>query len=430
MVRLALMFMVVIIEYVYGAPTLPPLPMKDGCFLVSPEVEMFRVEGEAIILNFPAFQRVLQVRNIAPPTATYLIARGNGTGAYEGEGRFHQHDRELWLLPAQASDSGNYTCTYRNETYCITGSIMLHVYKSSSLNMEKLSYLIEVKVGEEWNLSCPSLHNFNLTESQIEWYKGTSPTPPQLGREGSFHQNLGGDLMIPVVKPSHAGFYTCQCRVLINNQQYKVSRAILLRVQGPDPAQTTTTTVPDISMTSEPGLISSSSSSSSTVHTPTLKPPVIVSPLNGTIFESPHGSGLELFCMVLTGCQAADSTEVTWLVNGQSVESSYLDGRALQGARRHTRVSEGCQIELRLIVVAMTEEDIQTELKCVAQNEGGRREVVTQLQLEDSTFTWVVVATVAVSCFLTVVSVFLYVLLKPKRKMKMDYFLARQNSTF
>ncbi|XP_042283263.1 interleukin-1 receptor type 2-like isoform X2 [Thunnus maccoyii] len=223
--------------------------------------------------------------------------------------------------------------------------------------------------------------------------------------------------MIPVVKPSHAGFYTCQSA----HQQPAV--------QSPDPAQTTTTTVPDISMTSEPGL-SSSSSSSSTVHTPTLKPPVIVSPLNGTIFESPHGSGLELFCMVLTGCQAADSTVVTWLVNGQSVESSYLDGRALQGARRHTRVSEGCQIELRLIVVAMTEEDIQTELKCVTQNEGGRQEVVTQLQLEDSTFTWVVVATVAVSCFLTVVSVFLYVLLKPKRKKKMDYFLARQNSTF
>ncbi|XP_044222059.1 interleukin-1 receptor type 2-like [Thunnus albacares] len=259
----------------------------------------------------------------------------------------------------------------------------------------------------------------------LQLLKGSSPTPPQLGREGSFHQNLRGDLMIPVVKPSHAGFYTCQCRVLINNQQYKVSRAILLCVQGPDPAQTTTTTVPDISMTSEPGLISSS-----TVHTPTLKPPVIVSPLNGTIFESPHGSGLELFCMVLTGCQAADSTVVTWLVNGQSVESSYLDGRALQGARRHTRVSEGCQIELRLIVVAMTEEDIQTELKCVTQNEGGRREVVTQLQLENSTFTWVVVATVAVSCFLTVVSVFLYVLLKPKRKKKMDYFLALQNSTF
>ena len=85
----------------------------DGCFLVSPEVEIFRVEGDAIILNFPAFQRVLQVRNIAPPTATYLIAKANGTGAYEGEGRVHQRDSQLWLLPAQASDSGNYTCTYR-----------------------------------------------------------------------------------------------------------------------------------------------------------------------------------------------------------------------------------------------------------------------------------------------------------------------------
>lgn len=46
------------------------------------------------------------------------------------------------------------------------------------------------------------------------------------------------------------------------------------------------------------------------------------------------GSGLELFCKVLTEYEMADSTVVTWLVNGQSVESSYLDGRALQGGRR------------------------------------------------------------------------------------------------
>lgn len=45
-------------------------------------------------------------------------------------------------------------------------------------------------------------------------------------------------------------------------------------------------------------------------------------------------------------------------------------------------MSEGCQIELRLVVVAMTDEDVKTELKCVTQNQGGRQEVVTQLQLE------------------------------------------------
>ena len=46
------------------------------------------------------------------------------------------------------------------------------------------------------------------------------------------------------------------------------------------------------------------------------------------------GSALEMFCQVLTDCRVADSTEVTWLVNGQSVAMSHLDERAMQGGRR------------------------------------------------------------------------------------------------
>nr|XP_046260763.1 interleukin-1 receptor type 2 isoform X3 [Scatophagus argus] len=394
MIRSILVFAVVIIEYVYGRPPLPPLPMKAGCYLVAPEVNLSRLEGEAVILSFPMFQRVLKVRNIAPPTAKFVITKDNGTEgvAYHGEGRVQQSDKELWLLPANASDSGKYICTYSNETYCVTGSIKLHVYKSSSVDMKKLSHPVSAMVGENLAIKCPSISDFNKTGRLIEWVKDSSPTPLQSGRDRS---RDNGRLMIPAVKQSHSGVYTCQLTVLINNQQYKVSRAIQLHVQAP-----------------------------------VIQPPVIVSPLNGTIFESLHGSGLELFCKVLTDCQMADSTVVTWLVNGQSVESSYLDGRALQGGRRATRVSSGCQIELRLIFMEIFDEDTQTELKCVTQNQGGRQEVVVQLQLEDSTFTWLVVAVVAVSCFLAVVSVFLYVLFKPKRKQKMDYFLARQNSTF
>lgn len=45
-------------------------------------------------------------------------------------------------------------------------------------------------------------------------------------------------------------------------------------------------------------------------------------------------------------------------------------------------MSEHCQIELRLVVAVITEEDEQTELKCVTQNTGGRQEAVTKLQLE------------------------------------------------
>ncbi|XP_008297628.1 interleukin-1 receptor type 2-like [Stegastes partitus] len=428
MVYWALMLVVVIMECVCGKPPLPPLPMKDGCYVISPEVEIFRVEGEAVILYFPMFMRVLKVRNIAPPTAKYFISKDNGTAGveYQGEGRVQQHDKQLWFLPAQASDSGEYTCTYRNETYCVTGSITLQVYESTSVDMKKLSYPLLATVGEKQRFECPSLSYFNSTDSLIEWYKDSSTTALQPGRAGSSHWDEG-KLVIPAVRRSHAGVYTCQLRVLINNQPYKVSRAFQLNVQGQDPEITTTTSVPDLSETSDTTFLSSTYS---TAHTPLVLPPVIVSPLNGTTFESSHGSGLELFCTVLTECPMAESTVVTWLVNDQSVETSYLDRRALQGGRRVTRVYGGCQIEMRLFITMITEEDVETQLKCVTQNTGGRQEAVVQLQLEDSTFTWLVVAAVAVSCFLAVVSIFLYVLFKPKKNKKMDYILARQNSTF
>ncbi|KAK9537197.1 hypothetical protein VZT92_004833 [Zoarces viviparus] len=427
MVLLVLMLAVLITPSVGGGAALSPLPVRGGCFLVSPEVNVLRLEGEAIILSFPMFERVLEVRNIAPPTAKYLITKGNGTqgGAYHGEGRVQQRDNQLWLLPAQAADSGEYICTYRNETYCVTGSIGLHVYQSGSAEVEKLSYPIPVSVGESLRLSCPSLGDFNSTDRLIEWHKDSGRS----GRvQGSFQQ-ARGRLLIPAVRRSHAGVYTCRLRALIDDQQYKVSRTVVLNVEGVDPVTTTTTTIdpPDLSGTSDPGLTSSSFVS---VHTPGIQPPVILSPRNGTIFESLHGSGLELSCTVLTECQTADYTVVTWLVNNQSVESSYLDGRALQGGRRVTAASEGCHVELRLVVVTMTDEDVNTELRCVAQNRAGRQEVVIRLQLEDSTFTWLLVAAATVSCFLTVVSVFLYVLFKPNGRNKADYFLARQNSSF
>lgn len=52
---------------------------------------------------------------------------------------------------------------------------------------------------------------------------------PEAG--GSFLWN-NGKLLIPAVEEAHAGLYTCQLNVLINNQRFKVSRAILLRVEG------------------------------------------------------------------------------------------------------------------------------------------------------------------------------------------------------
>ncbi|KAG7240349.1 hypothetical protein INR49_026920 [Caranx melampygus] len=410
-----------------GTPASP----EHRCHQVYQEVEIFRAEGEPVILSFPYLKRQLTSLNIAPSAAGYLFTKDNGTEgeATEGDGRVQQHNEQLWFLPALASDSGLYNCTYRNETFCLTGSIRLYVYKSKSANINNTYFPVRVFVGEDLKYKCPHLSYFNRTGREIEWYKNSSSSAVPLSRVSSSSPH-SGKLIIPDVKTSHAGFYTCQLQVLINNQQYRVSRTIQLQVeepQYPDPDYYYyyyySTSVPDLSVTSDPEGVSSSNDN---VHTP----PIIISPLNGSTIESPHGSGVELLCTVLTECQMADSTVVTWLVNRQPVESSYLDGRALQGGRRVTKMSRDCHIEVRLVVVGVTEEDVHTELRCVTQNQAGRQEVVAHLQLEDTTFTWLVVAVVAISCFLTVVSIFIYVLFKPKRKNKMDYILARQNSTF
>lgn len=409
MVPSVLLWVLVGLRLAHGRPPLPPLPVTDGCFVASAELQMFREEKEAVVLAFPMFQRVLQVRRIASPTAQYLITRSNGTQgvAYGGEGRVQQHDRQLWLLPALAADSGEYSCTFRNETYCITGSITLVVYKSSSVDVEKLSYPIPVTLGEELRIDCPALGHFNHTE-QVEWYKDSGPGVLR-------HTGL---LLIPAVDASHRGVYTCRLTVFVHNQPYKVSRKILLQVRDLDESDG------HLSVTSDPRLIST------TVHTAMLQPPVIVSPANGSVFESPHGSGLELLCRVLTGCQAADATVVEWHINGQSAETTYLDGWGLLRGRRVTTVQGGCYIELRLVVMALTEVDTRADLKCVAHNKGGRQEVFSRLQLEDSASLWLMVGGVSLSCVLTVVLVFIYVLCKSNNERKKDYILARQNSGF
>lgn len=143
MACLLLLLAAVLMEHADGRPALPPLPVKgdhvwqalksrpgrprvnsnkssvflptDGCFVASSEVELFRVEGEAVILSFPMFSRVLQVRKIAPSSAKYTISKGNGSesAADEDKERVQQSNKQLWFLPVKASDSGEYTCTYR-----------------------------------------------------------------------------------------------------------------------------------------------------------------------------------------------------------------------------------------------------------------------------------------------------------------------------
>uniref|UniRef100_A0A668AYP3 Ig-like domain-containing protein n=1 Tax=Myripristis murdjan TaxID=586833 RepID=A0A668AYP3_9TELE len=391
------------------------------------EADVFRVEGEAVILDFPWFHRQLVVRSFLFPTGSFHIARSNETGgvAYEGEeGRVQQRGRELWLLPAQASDSGVYTCTYRNATLCVTNNVTLQVYESGSVDVANVSYQMSLVPGQRLEMDCPLLSQFNHTE-HIEWYKDPSPAALRLGAADSSYRGGVMPLVIPSVQQQHLGLYTCRLTVQVDSRPYSATCSFLLPALLPEPSTAQLITScggPWLSLT-----VCVCVCVCVCVSSAGARPPVIVSPVNGSVFESAHGSGVELFCSALTDCQSADSTVVTWLVDGQSVESSYLDRRAVQGGRRVTRVQDGCQVELRLVVIAIREEDTETELKCVSQNRAGRRESVTRLRLEDSSFTWLVVGLVAVSCVLAVLSIFLWSLLRPRAKP--DYMLARQSSS-
>lgn len=73
------------------------------------------------------------------------------------------------ILLAVISDSVCICC--RNDTYCVSGRIALHVYRSDSVDLNSLSYPWSATEGERVEFKCPSLSCFNKTDRQIEWFK-------------------------------------------------------------------------------------------------------------------------------------------------------------------------------------------------------------------------------------------------------------------
>lgn len=139
---------------IYSDDCLP----TDGCYVASSEVEIFRVEGEAVILSFPMFARVLQVRNIVPPKTKCIITKDNGTEAVaQSEGRVQQSNKQLWLLPAKASDSGEYSCTYRYVYYI--NKLLTHFHRHFYLHIVYIYlfylYLKTVMLPHSWSCIIP-----------------------------------------------------------------------------------------------------------------------------------------------------------------------------------------------------------------------------------------------------------------------------------
>ncbi|XP_043104143.1 interleukin-1 receptor type 2 [Puntigrus tetrazona] len=382
------------------------LPLKDSCVLVGPEMPDYRVQGEAVIIGFPFLEDAVNYRGLRVDNSSTFHIRHSGMRskslerAVSGRDGVMLTERRILLLPSHPSDSGTYTYTFRSDTFCLTGSITVMIFETEVPNMTVMPYTAHA--GEDTEIICPHLRYFQRSENP-KWYKDFQSTALPIGK-GRYTIERGIILSIRNMSVKDEGFYTCRLSVIFNNTQYNVSRT--WRVQ--------------VSVPGSDGAVTSNSLSAFT--SPSHSLPYIVFPANGSFTESHLGARLVIQCMVSVGNQLTQSTDVTWMVNEQPLENSYLGQRAFQTEKSIS----GEHLEVQLIILELLEEDHGTELKCICQNKDQKQEVVTQIKLEDSESVWLVIAA-ASSCFTLLLCVFAYHLCKRPQKRR-NYVLARQNS--
>uniref|UniRef100_A0A8C1TQ67 Ig-like domain-containing protein n=1 Tax=Cyprinus carpio TaxID=7962 RepID=A0A8C1TQ67_CYPCA len=370
---------------------------SDSCVLVGPEIPDYRVQGEAVIIRFPFLEDVVNHRRLRVDNSSSFQVHHHSLRSERTDGVMLS-ERRILLLPSHPSHSGTYSYIFRSErtdarltlvmrfslrsdSFCLTGSITVMIYETEEPNMTVMPYTAHA--GEDTEIVCPHLRYFRRSENP-RWYKDFQSTALPIGK-GQYRVERGIILSIKNISVKDEGFYTCRLSVIFNNTQYNVSRTWRVQVSA------------DISSFSVPGSEAVTSNSLS--------------------------ARLVIQCMVSVGNQRAQSTDVTWMVNDQPLENSYLRGRAFQTDKSFS----GKHLEVQLVILELLEEDSGTELKCICQNEDQKQEVVTQIKLEGSESVWLVGAA-ASSCFLLVVFVFAYHLCQRPQKLR-DYVLARQDST-
>uniref|UniRef100_A0AAY4BRU5 Ig-like domain-containing protein n=1 Tax=Denticeps clupeoides TaxID=299321 RepID=A0AAY4BRU5_9TELE len=358
------------------------------------ELSAYRFEGEPLLLRCSFMDGLIRRFHLTTDNGyKFGIIHANGTVPDPSGigGRLRFEGRGLWLLPSQQSDTGIYTCFLRNSTFCAKANVSLTVYPTERPNLDMMSYSVpSVQPGQNVKIICPA-NDFNRTEHP-QWFRDYSLFALPVGR-GRYASERDMALTIRNFSSADAGMYTCRVIVRVFNSLY---RQFFLTPAAPD-------------------LL-----------------PRVISPANNTIYRSQLGSSLVMRCRASTGDPSAETAQVTWLVRGQSVEDSFLSARAFQdelSLTDHMRPTAS-YVEASLVVLEVREEDTEVEFKCVAQTSSGLQEVFAQIKLADSVSVWMVVAVICSSFCLLVVSVFLYLLLKPRQQKQRDYFLARQDSTF
>ncbi|KAB1256874.1 Interleukin-1 receptor type 2 [Camelus dromedarius] len=299
----------------------------------------------------------------------------------EEEARVWVQDGVLWIVPASRGDSGTYTCTLRNASYCDEMSVELRVLEKTEVSRPLISYPQILPLSSSGMLVCPDLSEFirNKTDVKIQWYKDSVPLEQD---NKKFLSVKVTSLLMNSVSEEDAGYYSCVMTFAHGGKQYSITRNIKVRVNKREEAIPVIISPQETISASLEGkaaqgitmalcLCKSHRQESCWVRTLWLQTSLSLWAWVLTFDAlrlAATGSRLTIPCVVFLGAGMPVTTMLWWMANSTQVKDAYQGGRVTEGPRKEYSQNNENYIEVPLIFDPVIREDLHTNYKCVVSN--------------------------------------------------------------
>ncbi|KAF1568366.1 UNVERIFIED_CONTAM: Interleukin-1 receptor type 2, partial [Eudyptes robustus] len=305
----------------------------------------YELHGEPVVLKCPSPRyKHLDFSALTPNITWYKNGSKPTISGRDEDPRIWAKGDALWFLPAMLEDSGVYTCTRRNSSYCAEVSIHLTVVEKTAA--QEIAYLQVLFTFTSGKIVCPDLWDFtpNRTSLELKWYKVRTFTSSFRGSKAIW--GLASVLKVVVLD---------MCGNLISHWRcwFSPRERVVLHMY----------------------------------------------PNGFLIFLLPTGSKMTLPCKVLVGPSSHVHTHVQWLANDTTVDVVYKQSRVTEGERQEIVENGENFIEVPLIFDSVKEVDFYTDFTCLAQNRYGYQVLPTRVKQEAVGLSWyIAMIPVALAC--------------------------------
>ncbi|NXD89716.1 IL1R2 protein, partial [Chaetorhynchus papuensis] len=323
----------------------------------------YELHGEPVVLKCPSPRyKHLDFSAWTPNVTWYKNGSNPMISGRDEDSRVWAKGNALWFLPVMLEDSGVYTCTKRNSSYCAEVSIHLTVVEKTAA--QEIAYPQILSIFTSGKIVCPELWDFtpNMTSLELKWYKDALPLEDDNERfvilKGS------ASLIMTSVLPTDAGYYTCKMSFPFEGVTYEITRTIQLETVGK---------YRRVVLHMYPNCFS--------------------------IFLFLTGSKMTLPCKVFVGLSSHFQTDVEWLANDTRVDVVYKQSRVTEGERQEIVENGENFIEVPLIFDSVEEVDFYTNFTCLAHNGYGYQVLPTRVKQEAVGLSWyIAMIPVALAC--------------------------------